>query len=128
MDEERITKAIEAYGFNPESIGVRHRSWYVIDAPDETDEDAGASAGDLCVEARDGGSNDIDTAASKYPNYIGSVQDWFDETYRYYYYRPLNNERSSGGEIVQMLKDKFGDDLVEEVMADQKASERGHDE
>lgn len=81
----------KTFGFNPESIGHRYRAHHVIDKPDYDDEMAGAKEGYLCVRARDGASNPIDPDACKLPNFVGTVEDGFDCTYRYYYYRPLTD-------------------------------------
>lgn len=89
MSEMTLEQAETVFGFKPTGIGMRHRGWWVIDQPDEDDLDAGAQAGDLIVRARDGGSNPIDMDALKHENAINTVEDGFDCTYRYYYYRPL---------------------------------------
>lgn len=78
---------IAIFGFDPETIGLRHRGFWIIEKPDEDDQSVGAKTGDLCVKARDGASNPIDAGAFKVGECIGSVQDSFDCTYRYYYYR-----------------------------------------
>lgn len=81
----------KTFGFRPESIGNRYRHHWVITEPDEDDERAGAKAGCLCVRARDGASNPVDAEACKHPNFIGTVEDDFDHTFRYYYYRTLTD-------------------------------------
>ena len=81
--------AVCRFGFDPATIGLRHRGWWIIDEPDEDDARAGAKKGYLCVKARDGASNPPDTKAGLYPNYVGTTQDDYDCTYRYYYYSPL---------------------------------------
>lgn len=82
-------EAVKIFGFAPESVGNRHRAWWVIEKPDEDDSAVGASAGDLCVKARDGGGNPIDVEAFKVGDCIGTIEDSYDCTYRYYYYHPL---------------------------------------
>lgn len=81
----------KTFGFNPTSIGNRYRHHHLIDKPDYEDEQAGAKEGYLCVRARDGASNPIDPDACKHPNFVGTGEDDFDRTYRYYYYRPLTD-------------------------------------
>lgn len=81
----------KTFGFNPTSIGNRYRHHHLIGKPDYDDELAGAKEGYLCVRARDGASNPIDPDACRYPNFVGTAEDGFDATYRYYYYRPLTD-------------------------------------
>ncbi len=90
-----ITKEdiIKLFGFNPEQVGLRHRGFWIVDKVEYEESEAGATTGDLCIKARDGGGNPPDCNAGKYGNYIGTSCDRFDETYRYYFYRPL--ERSN---------------------------------
>ena len=78
------------FGFDPEAVGNRHRGWWIVEAPDEDDAMAGAQAGDLCIKSRDGASNPPDCRAGSFSNYVGTIEDSFDCTYRYYYYRPLD--------------------------------------
>lgn len=84
MTSEDVEKV---FGFRPETIGLRHRGWWIIENPDEDDESVGAVKGDLCVKARDGASNPVDVDAFKQGECMGTVQDSFDYTYRYYYYK-----------------------------------------
>ena len=84
MDELDIKNK---YGIDPNSIGNRPRGWWIVDKIEEEEERAGAKVGDLCVKTRDGGGNPIDPSAFKVGNCIGSAEDGFDRTYRYYYYR-----------------------------------------
>jgi hypothetical protein len=86
MTKEEV---IAAFGVDPDNTGNRPRGWWIIEKPDYEDERAGAAAGDLCVKTRDGASNPIDPDAFKVGNCIGSSEDGFDCTYRYYYYRRL---------------------------------------
>ena len=87
---EKMTReaVIEAFGVDPETVGNRHRCWWIVDRVVEYEEwCAGAKIGDLCVKTRDGASNPIDTSAFQKGRYVGSSEDGFDPTYRYYYYR-----------------------------------------
>jgi len=80
------------YCIDPNSIGNRPRGWWIVENIDEEEEIAGAKVGDLCVKTRDGGSNPIDPNAFKVGNCIGSAEDGFDRTYRYYYYRAVEQD------------------------------------
>lgn len=82
------------FGVNPTTIGNRHRGWWIVDKVDEEEEHGNAMAGDLCVKARDGASNPIDPDAFRVGKCVGSAQDGFDCTYRYYYYRALDAEQA----------------------------------
>jgi len=86
MTKEEIVKK---FGFDPELIGNRPRGWFIVEKIEDEEEDAGAQIGDLCVKTRDGGSNLISASAFKIGNCIGSSEDGFDRTYRYYYYRAI---------------------------------------
>ena len=88
-DNERLAAAVAVYGFNPETVGIRHRGWWIVEQLDEDEIDAGAKIGDLCVKSRDGGSNPPDMDAGAKGLYRGTVCDAFDYTYRYYYYAPI---------------------------------------
>lgn len=90
-------EAIEVFGFDPTTVGYRHRGWWVVEEVEFEEECGNAQVGDLCVKARDGGSNPIDPNAFRVGNCVGSSTDGFDSTYRYYYYRPLS-ARSNRGE------------------------------
>lgn len=68
------------FGFDPESIGLRHRDWFVEES------------GKLWVRARDGGCNRLDTAALKRPNFCDLYECDFDVTFCYYVYDPLPHE------------------------------------
>lgn len=104
----------KTFGFKPESIGNRYRHHWVITEPDEDDERAGAKAGCLCVRARDGASNPVDAEACKHPNFIGTVEDYFDRTFRYYYYRPLTDaDREDPAATITALRKR-----VEELEAE----------
>lgn len=70
-------EAAARYGFDPESIGLRHRGWWI-------------EGGRLIVEARDGASNPPDPDAFRQPNYYATAQDDFDPTYRYYEFTPID--------------------------------------
>ena len=92
MTKEEI---IAAFGVDPEKVGRRPRGWFIVEQIDDEEEIAGAQVGDLCVKTRDGGSNPIDPDAFRVGNCVGSAEDGFDCTYRYYYYRALNAEPSN---------------------------------
>jgi len=89
MDKEDV---IKKFGVNPDAIGNRPRGWGIVDEIEYEERRAGAEIGDLCVKTRDGASNPIDPEAFKVGNCIGSMEDGFDSTYRYYYYRSINGE------------------------------------
>lgn len=95
MSEERTEAAIQDFGFNPTDIGLRHRSWWVLEELDYDDEMAGAEIGWLCVRARDGASNPVDWGAARYPNFANATEDGFDCTYRHYYFKPLQTQDQS---------------------------------
>lgn len=88
----QITKeeAVERYGFNPEEVGERHRGFWVVDKVEDEESTAGAQVGDLCIKARDGASNPPDCKAGSFGRYVGTSEDGFDCTYRYYFYRALS--------------------------------------
>lgn len=90
----KITKedAIARFGFNPECVGERHRGFWIVDRVEDEEESAGASLGDLCIKARDGSGNPPDCNAGSFGRYIGTAEDGFDSTYRYYYYRAIDKE------------------------------------
>ena len=90
-EQQRPTSAeVEAkYGFDPETIGLRHRGWFIVEVIEDEENQAGAEIGDLAVRTRDGGYNAPDPAAFRKANYRGTACDGFDMTYRYYYYKPL---------------------------------------
>lgn len=91
MNSRPNIEAIQSeYGVNPESIGLRHRGWWIVDDVDIEEEQAGAQLGDLCVKARDGASNPLDTDALKAGRFVGTSQSAFDTTYRFYFFRKLN--------------------------------------
>lgn len=77
------------FGFAPDSIGLRHRAWWIVTIPDEDDVEVGAQPGWLCVRARDGASNPMDLNALRMPNCVDTREDAFDRTYRYYWFKPL---------------------------------------
>ena len=87
-----IKDIIKIYGVNPEKVGKRNRGWAVVDEIEEEEENAGAKIGDLRIRTRDGGYNPIDVEALKIENFVGTSNDCFDCTYRYYYYRKKNIE------------------------------------
>ena len=76
-----IDTATRLFGFDPREIGLRHRSWRIVEDPWE------GIPGDLCVVTRDG---DIpDKEAFRKPNFRSSRWGYEDHTYRYYYFAPL---------------------------------------
>ena len=87
MEVTAFDTIIKEFGIDPSTIGIRFRGWWIVSSIDEEEINAGAEIGDLCVKTRDGGSNRIDANAFKVGNCIGSAEDTFDCTYRYYYYR-----------------------------------------
>lgn len=82
-------EAAKVFGFDPESIGIRHRHWWINEEEYTNDFGMVVPAGALIVEARDGAANMIDAEAFRKPNYLDSWEDWSDPTYRYYVYTPL---------------------------------------
>lgn len=82
-----IKDMIKIYGINPKKIGKRNRCWAIVDKIEEEEEYAGAKIGDLRIRTRDGGYNPIDDKALRIKNFVGTANDSFDCTYRYYYYR-----------------------------------------
>jgi len=89
LDEDIKNK----FGLDPENIGLRHRGYWIVKEIEDEEENAGAEIGDLCIKARDGGYNSIDNNAFNYSNFRGTTQDFFDSTYRYYYYKPLGSKK-----------------------------------
>lgn len=86
---ERAFAFKKVYGFDPRKVGLRHRAYWVVGNEGYEYEFEQEKDGNLCVKARDGGSNEPDCSAGSYGEYIGSVCDSFDITYRYYFYEPL---------------------------------------
>lgn len=93
-DKDEGNKIREEFGFNPVDIGLRYRGFYIIKTPDPFS--AYAKKGYLAVEARDGASNEPDCSVGKYPNYVGTEEDDFDRTYRYYYFKPVKDVKKGG--------------------------------
>lgn len=79
----------QEFGIDPETIGYRYRDHWVIKDIEVEEEHAGASIGDLCVRTRDNGIGEIDEDATNLPNFVGTADDSFDESYLYYYFHPL---------------------------------------
>ena len=77
------------FGFDPNTIGLRFRGWWIVDTIEEEEELGNAQIGYLCVKARDGAYNRVDAKACQHPNFVGTSEGGFDRTYRYYYYKPL---------------------------------------
>lgn len=88
---ETLTNYAEIFGFNPETIGGRHRAFWVVQKIEHEETTAGAELGDLCVKTRDNGIDYFDVEAARKPNYRGTSTDSFDPTYRYYYFSPKSN-------------------------------------
>ena len=86
MNKQEI---IDKFGFDPESVGNRPRGFFIVESIEEEESQGNAKIGDLCVKTRDGASNPIDPNAFKVGNCVGSAEDCFDRTYRYYYYRAI---------------------------------------
>jgi len=87
-NSEEIEKT---FGFNPGLAGNRPRGYWIVEKKKTCEELYWpVPTGYLCIKTRDGGSNDICEVLSKLPNFIYSVEDSFDETYRYYYFKPLS--------------------------------------
>jgi len=87
MNDEYIEEIKATYGIDPNSIGNRNRGFFIVKEIEYEEELAGAVVGDLAIKTRDGGSNPIDVDSIKLGNCIGTAEDSFDRTYRYYYYR-----------------------------------------
>lgn len=84
---KELEEVKKIFGLDPRKIGLRFRNFWIINKPDE--DYSMEEKGYLLVKTRDGGSNLTDETVKKYPNYIGSAEDQFDYTYRYYYFKPL---------------------------------------
>ncbi len=85
MDIEDVVKN---FGVNPKEIGLRHRGWWIVNEVQDEEQAGNAELGYLCVKARDGASNPMDVGAFRVGDCVGTSEDSFDSTYRYYYYRP----------------------------------------
>lgn len=81
------------FGLDPETIGLRHRGWWIVAEVEDEEKQGNAKVGYLCVIARDGGGNPVDVEAFRHPNCVGSATDGFDYTFRYYYFRPLGERK-----------------------------------
>jgi len=99
MSDITLEQVIEKFGVNPETVGNRPRGWWILTEIDSEEENGNAEIGDLCVKTRDGASNPIDPQAFKIGNCVGSSEDGFDCTYRYYYYRALDAALASAPEV-----------------------------
>lgn len=86
-------EAIEQFGIDPEQTGHRPRCWWIVEKVEDEEASAGAEIGDLCVKTRDGASNPIDASAFRQGFCVGSSEDGFDCTYRYYYYRSIEKAK-----------------------------------
>lgn len=88
-----LEQVIAAFGVDPRKVGNRPRGWWILEEIEFEEENGNAQIGDLCVKTRDGASNPIDPDAFKVGNCVGSSEDGFDQTYRYYYYRRTDTAR-----------------------------------
>ena len=86
MDKAEV---IKKFGVDPDNVGNRNRAWWIVKSVQDEEAAGNAQVGDLCVMTRDGASNPIDPEAFKIGNCVGSAEDGFDCTYRYYYYRAI---------------------------------------
>jgi len=86
MEKQEV---IEIFGIDPDTVGNRPRGWWIVEIIEEEEVIGNAKIGDLCVKTRDGGGNPIDINAFKIGNCVGTAEDGFDRTYRYYYYRAI---------------------------------------
>lgn len=87
---EELEKIKETFGLDPREIGLRFRDFWVVQKNDPYI--SYERKGYLLVSARDGAGNEPDCSVGKYPNYVGTVEDDFDRTYRYYYFKPIKKE------------------------------------
>ncbi|WP_374387187.1 hypothetical protein [Brevundimonas sp.] len=80
------------FGLDPNATGNRPRGWRIVDEGESNDIRAfngmDVPPGSLAISTRDGASNPISPTACQYPNFIGTVEDDCDRTYRDYFYRP----------------------------------------
>ena len=104
--DEEAARLHSLFGFHPTQIGLRHRAWWVVDAPDDDDVAVGAGSGYLCVRARDGGSNDIDTEALRRENFHNTKEDDFDRTYRYYWFKPLAEKQDLTPALLALIEER----------------------
>lgn len=86
METKEVEEVMGKFGLNPNDVGFRNRGFWIVEEIQEEEKYAGASVGDLCVKTRDGGDNEF--VEPDEDNYIGTIEDGFDCTYRYYYFRP----------------------------------------
>ena len=49
----KIERATRRYGIDPETIGINHDSWWIVETPDWTEKAMGVRKGDLAVGAND---------------------------------------------------------------------------
>lgn len=81
------------FGLDPDATGNRPRGWRIVDEGESRDIRAfngtDIPAGSLAVHTRDGAANPICPEACRLPNFIGTLEDDFDRTYRDYFYAPL---------------------------------------
>lgn len=89
MDQLTKDEVIQKFGVDPNSVGLRTRGWWIVKVVEHEETIGNANVGDLCVKTRDGASNPIDPDAFRMGNCVGTAEDSFDPTYRYYYYRAL---------------------------------------
>ena len=104
--DEEAARLHSLFGFHPTQIGLRHRAWWVVDAPDDDDVAVGAGSGYLCVRARDGGSNDIDTEALRRENFHNTKENDFDRTYRHYWFKPLAEKQDLTPALLALIEER----------------------
>lgn len=81
------------------SVGYRPRSAWVIAEPDK--EWPYVPVGSLCVKTRDGALTPVCVEALKHPNCFDTIEDSFDSTYRYYFFRPMDADMQ--GDAARLL-------------------------
>lgn len=86
MDTEKIK---ETFGVDPEYIVNRYRTHWIVTVPDEDETRYGVLPGWLAIRARDGAGNPISIDACHRANFRATYEDYFDSTYRYYYFSPI---------------------------------------
>lgn len=91
-------EVIAKFGVDPDAVGNRPRGWWIVQEIDSEEEQGNAQVGDLCVKTRDGASNPIDPHAFRVGYCVGSSEDGFDCTYRYYYYRAIDQKPTSASQ------------------------------
>ncbi len=103
-DETRSIK--ERFGLDLAEIVNRHRGHCILlDGDlDEQEREAGIESGYLRIKARDGASNPPSSRAYQHRGFVFTCEDEYDPTYRYYYFRPLEESRTLTPELEAKLK------------------------